>query len=74
MTMAFTDTPEYQALLAAVTAAQGAEVSATAALNGLGAYILAHKTDPVALTTLANTLSQPNVDLAAAIAANPIPA
>jgi hypothetical protein len=72
--MAFTDTPEYVALLAAVTAAAGAEESATLALNGLGAYILAHKTDPAALTALASQLQQPNVDLAAAIAANPTPA
>lgn len=72
--MAFTDTPEYKALLDAVTAAAGAEESGTVALNGLGAYIAAHKNDPAALTALAATLQQPNVDLAAAIAANPIPA
>jgi hypothetical protein len=72
--MAFTDTPEYVALLAAVTAAAGAEESATLALNGLGAYIAAHKTDPAALAALATTLQQPNVDIAGAIATNPIPA
>jgi hypothetical protein len=71
--MALTDTPEYQALLAATTAAAGAEESAVVALNGLGAYIAAHKNDPAALSALATALQQPNVDLAAAIAANPVP-
>lgn len=72
--MAFTDTPEYQALLAAVTDAAGQEESAATLLNGLGAYIAAHKTDVAALTSLATALQTPNADIAAAIAANPIPA
>ena len=69
----FTDTPEYVALAAAVEAAKGAEASGTVLLNGLGAYIAAHKNDPAALAALATSLQQPNSDLAAAIAANPVP-
>jgi hypothetical protein len=72
--MGFTDLPEYQALVTAVTATKGAEESGTVALNGLGAYIEANKANPAALQTLADTLQKPTVDLAAAIAANPIPA
>ena len=72
--MDFTSTPEYVALAAAVTAAKGAEVSATVALNGLGVYIAANKTNPAALQALADELQQPTVDLATAIATNPIPA
>ena len=72
--MAFTDTPEYVALLAAVTAAAGALESGSVLINGLGVYIAAHKTDPAALTALATALQQPNADLAAAVAANPLPA
>jgi hypothetical protein len=72
--MTFTDTPEYQALLAAVTAAQGAEASGTVLINGLGAYIAANKTNPAALQALADSLQKPNADLATAVAANPVPA
>jgi hypothetical protein len=72
--MAFTDNPEYVALVAAVTAAQGAEASATVALNGLGTWIAANKMNPGALQSMADTLTKPTVDLAAAVAANPLPA
>ena len=72
--MPFDQTPEYQALLAQVTATVGAEASATVGLNALGAYIQANAGNRAAMLALATTLQQPTVDLAAAVAANPVPA
>lgn len=68
------DSPEYLALAAAVEKVKGTEASAIATLNGLGAYIAAHKTDPAALQTLADALSASDNPLVDAILANPIPA
>lgn len=65
---------EMDNLTASVTKMKGTAESATAALNGLGAYIEAHKNDPVALQALADGLNSDEPALAAAIVANPIPA
>lgn len=71
--MAFIDLPEYQALVAKVDETVGALQSGTVALNGLGAYIAANKANPALLQALADKLTQPDVDLASAIASNPVP-
>jgi hypothetical protein len=68
------DSPEYTALAAAVDKVKGTEASATAALTGLGAYIAAHKTDPVKLQALADSLNAGDNPLVDAITSNPIPA
>jgi len=65
---------ELDNLTTSVEKIKGTAASATAALNGLGAYIAAHKNDPAALQALADGLAGPDTDLVAAILANPIPA
>lgn len=68
------DSPEYTALAAAVDKVKGTEASATAALNGLGAYIAANKANPAKLQALADSLIAGDNPLVDAITSNPIPA
>jgi len=56
-----------------VTATEGVEASAVVLINGLAAYIEAHKTDPVALQAYVDRLRATAVSLGDAVAANPLP-
>lgn len=62
------------AITAAVAKANGADDSVIALCSGLSAYIASHKTDPAALQALADNLNAKADAVAAAVAANPIPA
>lgn len=63
-------TPELQALTDQVTANTAIAASAVTLINGIAARIDAAKTDPAALTALADSLRSSDTDLAAAIEAN----
>jgi hypothetical protein len=56
-----------------VTATEGVEASAVVLIQGLAAFIEAHKTDPVALQGYADRLKASAVALGDAVAANPLP-
>ena len=56
-----------------VTETEGVVASAVALLTGLSEYIKVHASDPAALTALAARLDTQKAQLAAAVAANPLP-
>lgn len=64
---------EVQDLGVEVEKTVGVEASASALIAGFAAYVLAHATDPVALRAYANSLKTASDDLAASVAANPLP-
>jgi hypothetical protein len=51
----------------------GAEASAGTLIEGLSGYIRAHANDPAAIIDFANKLDTAKADLAAKVAANPVP-
>lgn len=56
-----------------VAAIEGVVPSAVALINGLAAYIEAHKNDPVAIQAYADRLKASADGLAAAVQANSVP-
>jgi hypothetical protein len=56
-----------------VTAIEGVVPSVVTLINGLAAYIVEHKNDPVAIQNYADRLSRGAVALGDAVAANPLP-
>lgn len=64
---------EVQDLGTQVEATVGVEASAGALIDGFAAYVLAHATDPTALRAYATSLQKASDDLAAKVAANPVP-
>jgi hypothetical protein len=67
-------TPEFDALVAAVTQVEGTEASAAAAIVGLANLYAAAKNDPVAIQALSDRLLASDNPLQTAVAANPLPA
>jgi len=51
----------------------GVEASASVLIKGLADYITAHANDPAAILAFAAKLKQSSEDLAANVAANPVP-
>jgi hypothetical protein len=64
---------ELERLTTEVTETQGAVQSAIILIQGLADYIRLHATDPAALTALADNLDAQQAEIAAAVAANPVP-